>query len=113
MIFALATDESTLFVFDSIAEAIAYCEGIDVENGNWIFWDDAGAALKAEFLTPVHHGRFAIGGGTYQLIQAPDKPSLVASIDSMRHIDSNPHFATLSAVRDHLKTARKASQSGA
>ena len=105
MIFAAATDESTLFVFNSTADAIAYCEGIDVEDGGWLFWDDAGNAMKAEFMTPVHHGRFAIGGGTYRLIQAPDKRTLTAAITSIRHIDGNPYFASLSAVRDHLETA--------
>jgi hypothetical protein len=37
MIFALATDENTLFVFASAVEAVAYCEAIDVEEGGWIF----------------------------------------------------------------------------
>ncbi|WP_369915442.1 hypothetical protein AB8810_02245 [Xanthomonas sp. NCPPB 3005] len=113
MIFAVATDENTLFVFATIAEAIAYCEGIDVEDGGWIFWDDVGDALSAEFLTPNHPSRFAVGGGTYRLTQATDKPTLTESIAAIRHIDGNPHFATLSAVQEHLATAVQVSQHGA
>ena len=113
MIFAAATDENTLFVFASIAEAIAYCEGIDVEDDGWIFWDDAGNALSAEFLTPNHRGRFAIGGGTCRLVQASGKPTLTEFIASIRHIDGNPYFSTLSAVREHLAPAAQVSQHGA
>lgn len=42
MIFALATDYRSLFVFASVVEAVAHCEGIDVEDGGWAFWDGAG-----------------------------------------------------------------------
>nr|WP_298123141.1 hypothetical protein [uncultured Pseudoxanthomonas sp.] len=110
MIFAAATDENTLFVFASIAEVIAHCEGIDVEDGGWIFWDDVGNALSAEFLTPNHRSRFAVGGGTYRPAHATDKPKLTESIAAIRHIDGNPHFATLSAVQEHLATAAQVSQ---
>ncbi|MDR6674377.1 hypothetical protein [Xanthomonas sp. 1678] len=113
MIFATATDENTLFVFDSIAEAIAYCEGIDVEDGSWIFWDEAGNALSAEFIMPNHHGRLTVGDGAYRLVQAPDQPTLAESLSSIFHIDGNPHFATLSAVGAHLATAAQVSRRGA
>ena len=35
MIFAFDTDDRSLMVFSSEAEAIAYCEGVDVEEGGW------------------------------------------------------------------------------
>ena len=113
MIFAAATDESTLFVFASIAEAIAYCESIDVKDGGWIFWDDAGNSLSAEFLFPNHRGRFTVGGGTYRLVQVSGKPTLSESIASIHHINGNPYFSTLSAVQEHLATATQAPQHGA
>ncbi|MFN9707660.1 MAG: hypothetical protein ACK53K_04400 [Burkholderiales bacterium] len=40
MIFALSTDDKTLMVFASETEATAYAEGIDVEDGGWLFFDD-------------------------------------------------------------------------
>ncbi|WAC63717.1 hypothetical protein OVA13_04490 [Pseudoxanthomonas sp. SL93] len=113
MIFAAATDENTLFVFASISEAIAYCESIDVEDGGWIFWDHAGNALSAEFLTPNHRGRFTVGGGTYRLVQVSGKPTLTESIASIHHINGNPYFSTLSAVHEHLATPTQVPQHGA
>lgn len=105
MIFATATDESTLYVFASTAEAIAYCEGVDVEDGGWRFWDEAGNALRAEFLSPTHRGRLTVGSGTYRLVPAPDGPALATALPHIRHIDGNPRFATLSDVTDHLASA--------
>lgn len=102
MIFAAASDENTLFVFASTTEAIAYCEGVDVEDGGWLFWDEDGNALRAEFLTPTHRGRLTVGGGTYHLVRAPDLPVLAASLPLIRHIDGNPRFATLAEVADYL-----------
>ena len=113
MIFAAATDENTLFVFASIAEAITYCESIDVEDGGWIFWDDSGRALSAEFLIPNHRARFAVVGGTYRLVQVSGKPTLTESIASIHHINGNPYFSTLSAIQEHLATVTQVPQHGA
>jgi hypothetical protein len=38
MIFAFATDDRTLLAFQSESEAIAYAEGVDVEDGVWLFF---------------------------------------------------------------------------
>jgi hypothetical protein len=112
MIFAAATDENTLFVFASAVDAIAYCEAIDVEEGGWIFWDEAGDALQAEFLTPNHRGGFMVGSGSYRLIQATDGSTLAMSLAGIRHLDGNPYFDTLEAVRVHLATTRRISEHG-
>ncbi|WP_454831445.1 hypothetical protein [Pseudoxanthomonas wuyuanensis] len=112
MIFAVATDERTLFVFASAATAIAYCEGTDVEDGGWLFWDEAGIALTPEFLTPNYRDRFTVGSGTYQLVPAPLGPSLAEAIAEFNHLEANPYFADLSAVRTHLAIAARESQHG-
>lgn len=112
MIFAAATDENTLFVFASAVDAVAYCEAIDVEEGGWIFWDEAGDALQAEFLTPNHRGGFMVGGGAYRLVPAPDRPPLAAVLASIGAIEGNPHFATLAAVQAHLATTTPVPEHG-
>lgn len=112
MIFALATDEMTLFVFAADEEAVAYCEGIDVEEGDWLFWDKAGTALAAEFIIPNRHGRVAIGNGTYRLVSSPGKHSLLEALSGIRNIDANPCFETLAAVRAHLASISQVSQHG-
>lgn len=102
MIFAAATDESSLMVFATAAEAIAYCEGVDVEDGLWLFWDESGAALKPEFLSANYRGRFIVGSGTYRLVGAPDQPSLTEALAGIRNMEANPHFASMAALRAYL-----------
>ncbi|KAF1721241.1 hypothetical protein [Pseudoxanthomonas wuyuanensis] len=113
MIFAVATDERTLFVFSSAAAANAYCEGIDVEDGGWLFWDEAGTALAPEFLTSNYRDKFTVGSGTYQLVPAPHRPLLAEVITEINHLEANPYFADLSAVRTHFAIATRTSQHGA
>ena len=67
MIFALATDDKTLMVFPEDADAIAYCEGVDVEDGNWLFFDSTGKPLVAEFLKPNVRDSLGVQSGKYVL----------------------------------------------
>jgi hypothetical protein len=46
MLFALSTDDRTLMVFGDAADAVAYCEGRDVAEGGWRFWDAAGSPTQ-------------------------------------------------------------------
>lgn len=87
---------------DGICEAIAYCEGIDVEDGGWLFWDECGAALKPEFLSANLRGRFTVRSGTYRLVAAPNQPSLAEALGGIRGMEANPHFASMAALRAHL-----------
>jgi hypothetical protein len=52
VIFAVETEEQTLYVFPDEAAGVAYCEGLDVEAATWLFWDAAGLPLEPEFITP-------------------------------------------------------------
>jgi hypothetical protein len=113
MIFAAATDEECLVVFPSAEAAIAYCEGMDVEAGSWLFWNDRGAALRPEFLTPNHRTRLAVGSGTYQLTPAPNLPALTEVLSKLRAIEGNPYFSSLAAVGAHLAAVVPVPQHGA
>lgn len=112
MIFAAATDEMTLFVFATAEMAVSYCEGIDVEEGGWLFWDDAGMALRAEFITPNHRDGVRVGNGVYRLMPSASMPSLAKVIMEIRNIDTNPHYPTLAAVRAHLAAGSCPSRDG-
>lgn len=105
MIFAVATDEMSLLVFATAEEAIAYCEGIDVEAGDWMFWDERGVALSPEFLAPNYRARFVVGSGKYRLAATPTLPALKQVLAGLRSIEANPSFATLAAVQAYLATA--------
>lgn len=113
MIFVAATDDRTLTVFAAAEEAVAHCEGVDVEDGSWLFWDEVGMALAPEFLASNHRGRLAVGSGTYHLIPAPHLPSLTQTLATLHAIEANPHFATLAALRAHLATVATVRQHGA
>jgi hypothetical protein len=65
MIFALATDDRSLHAFLDAGLAIAYCEGIDVEDGTWEFWGPTGEALDPVFSTPnTRSGKWVSSGTT-------------------------------------------------
>lgn len=113
MIFALATDEMTLFVFDTEADALGYCEGIDVEDDGWRFWDSAGKALRPEFTTPNKHAWFGSCNGIYRLVPSSDQPSLVDAISTIHGINRNKFFTSISAVKDYIYNSSQASQHGA
>lgn len=67
MIFALSTDDRTLHIFENEAEAVSYCEGVDVEDGVWRFFDKYGAPLEAAFVKPNERGVFVVVSGQYLL----------------------------------------------
>lgn len=102
LIFALAKDEGTLMVFDNEESAVAYCEGIDVEEGGWQFWDEDGVSLTAEFLTPNYRSGRTVGNGTYRLLPDSRLPSLASALALVSHLESNPYFATLAEVESRV-----------
>lgn len=102
MIFALATDEATLLVFPDAQGVLAYCEGIDVEDGAWRFWAHDGSPLQADFVVPNQRGRFAVTSGAYRLVAADAGDDLPAAMDGIRGIEPNPFFASLAAVRAYF-----------
>lgn len=105
LIFACATDERSLMVFDEERSAIAYCESIDVEDGGWRFWDNEGMALAAEFLTPNYRNGRTVGNGTYRLTLDPGLPSLANVLTSVLSLEPNPYFATLSEIESRMTLA--------
>lgn len=73
MILAFTTDDRTLHVFPNEAEATAYAEGIDVEDGLWLFFSQDGGPLEAVFTTPNKRGWLTVGSGAYRLQRASSK----------------------------------------
>ena len=102
MLFALATDENALGVFASSADATAQCEGVDVEDGGWQFWDETGTALVAQFFSPNRRGTFLVENGDFVLMPAPDQPSLALVLPSIHHLEPNPSFPNLASVASYL-----------
>jgi hypothetical protein len=110
MIFALATDERSLMVFADAASAIAYCEGIDVEDGVWEFWGPEGEALEAVFSRPNERTGSWVLSGVYTLHPCPTKQGLLASLPGIDFLKTNPHFSSLADVADQLAQGSKLQQ---
>lgn len=104
MIFVAETEERCLFVFASEAEAVARCEGLDVEAGVWVFWDADGAPLEPEFIVPNVQGLICVGNGSYRLNKAsPDHHAdLAEALDEIVLMEPNPFFSSLKEVRSHI-----------
>lgn len=112
MIFAVATDDKGLMVFADIADLTAYCECVDVEDGGWKFWDEAGVALVHDILTPSHRGRSVIGSGAYRLVIAPHLGSLSDSLATIESLERNAYFSTVAEVRAYLANVASLQQHG-
>jgi hypothetical protein len=67
VIFALATDDRGLTAFPGKLEAIAYCEGVDVRDGGWLFFASDGSPLVPRFAKPQANGFFAVPDDRYVL----------------------------------------------
>ncbi len=108
MIFALATDDRSLRVFEDPASAVAYCEGIDVEEGGWLFWDAQGDALDAVFSKPSERVRSWVLSGIYSLHPSAGGKDLLGSISRVGYVEHNPYFESLDAVVAHLLRCKQA-----
>lgn len=104
MIFVAETEELSLYAFDSAEEAIAHCEGLDVEAGTWVFWDDEGNPLEAHFTKPNKRGLFSAINGAYTLVPAPPDhhAPLSEALAEILHFEGRAPFDSESGVREHL-----------
>ena len=101
-IFAFSTEDRGLEVFLSKEEAIAYCEGIDIENGEWIFWDEFGINMKAEFYQPNQKGKFSVVSGRYDLVPFPEGLELIEFLTNVGYVNGHGLFRDVNDVRQYL-----------
>lgn len=115
MIFAVETEERALTVFRNEDEAVAHCEGLDVDAATWLFWTADGSPLEAEFITPNKRGWFSVQNGTYRLVPAlPEHHAdLAEALDEILRLEPNPFFQSLLQVREHLAQLTAGTQDGA
>ena len=108
IIFAVATDEQTLVVFDSEAAAVAACEGLDVDAADWLFWDERGDPLEPEFITPNKRGLFVVANGTYRLVKADPlhHAELPEALEHVAAVEGPPPLDSVAGVRQHLTVVR-------
>jgi len=104
VIFAAEIEERCLLVFANEDEAIAKCEGIDVEAAIWLFWDADGGPLEPEFTVPNERRWFGVSNGRYRLIKASPEhhADLAEALDEIGFMEPNPFFISLEEVRSRL-----------
>ncbi|MBI3654504.1 MAG: hypothetical protein HY231_26030 [Acidobacteria bacterium] len=100
MVFALATDELTLYVFPDEVTAISHCEGIDVEAAIWLFWNNEGVPLTVEFTIPIKRGMFSITNPTYHLVQNREflQAPLLEALEDTEAVEGQPPLNSVTAI---------------
>lgn len=102
MIFAADTDDRSLHVFPDALTAASYCEGSAVEATTWLFWDEQGRPLGAEFDIPNKRGLFTTKNGVYHLVpvNSGGHATLQEALEGVRQVIGE--FANVEAVQDYL-----------
>lgn len=80
---------------------MAHAEGIDVENGVWLFFDDCGFPLVPTFTTPNKRGSFSVASGIYQL-QTSQGQSLCELLPQVGSIEGMAPLNTVAGVMERL-----------
>jgi hypothetical protein len=101
-IFVFSTDDRGLEVFESKEAAIAACEGIDVENGECLFWDEHGFSLEAVFSKPNKRGSFTVVSGVYDLRPFPEGLELMEVLPNVVYVEGHGMFNSVAEIRQHL-----------
>jgi len=104
MMFALATNHGGLMTFPGMREAEAHCNGIDVEDGVWLFFADDGSPLEARFERPNRRGAFTVSG-TYKLQRALSGRWLQERLDQVKSVQGGA-VTTVDELVELLKVNR-------
>jgi hypothetical protein len=113
MIFIFA-DDQTLDVVNGLEEVRRNCEGIDVENKVFRFFDENGNHLEPRFTSPNRKGRdlgiFSwVESGEYELIPSPSayEDDIFLWLLKTTGLESNSWFETLDDVKGYLESRAK------
>lgn len=102
MMFVFDNDDRSLEIFPSEKEAVAACEGIDVEESPCEFWNEEGQPLKAVFTKPNEKGSVSVVSGTYHLEPNREGNKLINMLSHVSYVEGKAPLNTIEAVRQHL-----------
>ncbi len=108
MIFVFAEDQ-TLAILDNINDVRRECEGIDVENNVYQFFDEKGLKLEPKFIEPNKKGKISgligwVQSGVFNLEKSNTHNSL-AILDVLKNtlgLKPNKYFQSLGEIREFL-----------
>jgi len=112
MIFVFDNDDKSLEIFPSEKDAIAACEGIDVEESPCVFWNNEGQALKAVFTKPNEKGSFSVVSGLYHLESNPSGKPLINVLEQVSYVEGKSPLNSIESVRQHLTSSGNIASSG-
>jgi hypothetical protein len=102
MTFVLEKSSGGLLTFPGEAQAIAYCERIDVEAGEYAFFGDDGSPLEP-ILQPHRKALGVVVESTaYSLEGSNAGANLSERVNQIRYVESD-QFTSIDAVIDYLK----------
>ena len=107
MIFIFAED-NTLIVAGNLSEARRECEGIDVEDGVYNFFDDQGRPLRPTFSTPNTKSKLfgpisVVQSGVFDLeVDTDSKETIHSFLTNKVALESNPHFSCLEEIKEFI-----------
>ncbi|MCV6623232.1 MAG: hypothetical protein OIF51_15935 [Cellvibrionaceae bacterium] len=100
------SDSETLGLNEFLTEADAtdYFEGVDVEDGIYLFWDTEGEPLQAQFISPNKRGLFSVVSGTYRLVPTTlcHQVHLVDAIKGLTHFEYSVTGRSMKEVEDEI-----------
>lgn len=108
MIFVFA-DDQTLRILNNIDEVQRDCEGIDVEEGIYKFFDEDGVFLEPYFIEPNKKSKIlgSFGwaqSGVFDLNKSKDKTpyTIKEALDNAIAVETNMYFDSLATVQGFL-----------
>jgi hypothetical protein len=110
MIFVFA-DDQTLKILNGIDEVRRDCEGIDVEEGLFQFFDETGALLVPDFIEPNKKGKLLgsfgwVQSGVFDLKKSKDIHSctILDALGNAVAVEPNEFFDSLAAIKLFLES---------
>lgn len=102
MLLALDKDDGRVLAFADAAAACAYCKGVDVRDGYWLFFDEDGSPLEARFEHPDLPGSPSPLSHAFALRRALSGRWLQERIGQVKAV----HGGGLSSVDDLVETLK-------
>jgi hypothetical protein len=112
MIIVFANDQ-TVGVFHNIDSVLTACEAVDVEDGEYCFFDECGRRfvpiiIKPVSRTPGFFGEWVSGGDfKLELDTQDDGSAFDRAIATVLAIDPNPRFASVADLARHVSDNRR------
>jgi len=108
-----------LSIYNSESELQGACEGIDVEEGVFLFFGSDGEPLEAQFNEPNKKGKILgpigwVVSGKYNLVPAigGKRKTLLQVLETVVGLEKDSHFHSLDEVKKFLTSASSKGPSG-